>query len=1278
MEQALSGVQTSDPSIVASPGTPPQVPLEGPTNPARFQVQAAEGARLADETLAQQQAETHALPGVERVPLADVHEAHEVGELTAPVAPETTAPEGAQQYLGLNQPPEVQAAFDEVAGPSMQASMAEAQTQIDQAASERDAAQQAEVQEAQAQAAEAQTQAEADQQVQVAEAQAAIEGERQNAGEQQQAAVADMQQQAQTRQEADRQQFDERAQSDQAQIEQRYQEAESEATSEIAQGEHDARAERDRAERESENQSWWEAALDAIVSFFDALVSAINSIFDAVRSAVNAILDAVRDFAVGLIRLAAQALTSLIEAYGDFLRALVQSLLADIFPGLARALLAAIDTAVNLATRAINAVANGLVAAVNAIVETLRAGLNAVLDLYQSAVNAALSLARAALTGDWSAFWTQLIEAACLVAGLDPQQVFELIGHTIETIQLIVNDPGSFFSNLLEALMGGFRRFAGNFLTHLQAGIIGWLTGTLGGAGIVMPEHFDLMGVLSLVGQILGLTWANIRQRIVRLVGERGMQVIEFAASYIETIITGGWAGLWERIKADLSSIRDIVFEQIRNYLVERIIVNAITYLATLWEPIGWLVNILIATYRFYTFMRDQFQRIMQIVSTVVEAVGNIARGVLDPAQQGVERFLAGLLPLAIDLLARLIGLGDVGGRVRTIITGVQEVVWGAIDRLIARVAALFSGGTAGAPVAATAAAGAGAGAALGELLTIRPAGQPEHTLYITAAGRDASVMVASNPRTIPQLISDWNRGLSGLPTEPEDRQSEARGLIGRLEQGNAETEAVAEDVLTVTAPTSATSQPQAQRSGEQAVLSSERNLVNVLERLFEIFEVRSDISLGDTNASAAEASAAVVERWGAQLRRADPAAAQQLYNDMALSSAAIVAIPAGRWAEVETVLVARSGSFMQSPMRAGAFADAVRRTLRPEVEPSFNEARLQYQDRYRLRRIAGLDPVITPVTMPDSVDDFITSRFGFVNTGRFPFVHSLGAVRQMATDRANTGPSMTMLRQEMAESVVSYRLDSVPEHKLFRPVMLIDTNAPNVRYRMFRYATISPAQFEVTVDESQQVHEVKATGLQLKWVRSEIPRIGSRQGRGVTEDLPLGAADQGLDLNVAHFIADQFLGPGYRDSLNTRYASGFYNQRIMSGVETEIRNYILGFRVKDQVSLSAITFDLTVRAEWGPPIVTQAIVDEISRQILSQTQAGSDERAQLIADIRQTHRRFLAGGSQIQRLLSVTYTMLPYVNTAAQNPARVWTIGPDIYLGLDRAVLDSLFPQEP
>lgn len=842
VERALDNVQTSDPNIIASPGTPPSVPLQGETDPQRFQNQTSEGARQANETLAQQHSEVRTLPGAERVQLADVHVAQTVGELIPPAVEAAPAPEGAQQYLALSEPPEVQTAFDEIAAAPMQASLANAQSQIDKAASDRDTQHQSDIRTAQEKTSEAQRTAEGEQGNQVAEAQRSIAAERTSTMEAQQTAVSDMRQQAETRRETDRSQFDDRTRSNQQQIDDRYTLAERDASTEIAEGERQARAKRDKSERESNDRSWWEAAWDFIASVFDALVAAISFVFDAVRSAVNKILNAARDFAVGLIRLAAEVLKGLVEAFGTFLKGLVQGLLGTIFPDLARALIAAIDNAVNQATRAIDTAANALVAAVNFIVETLRAAIMTLINVYQAAVNAALALARAALTGDWSGFLLQLLEAACRVVGIDPQQIYNLIGRARDTIQIIVDNPGQFFSNLLESLLGGFRRFAGNFVAHLQTGIIGWLTGALGGAGITIPARFDLMGVIGLVGQILGLTWENLRQRIVRFVGERGTQVIEFVAGYVQTLIQGGWSALWERIQQDLGALRDMVFEQIRTFLVERIIMGAVTRLATLFNPVGALVNIVLAAYQFYTFIRDQLQRIMQVVTTVVDAISNIARSILGPAQERIEGFLAGLLPLAIDLLARLIGLGNVGGRVREILQRVQDSIWRAIDRLIERVVGLFrDGGSVGESARQDVPRPETAGEALiGETIAISTR-EGTHSLYIIRQGNNAVEMVASNPSTVQQRIADWRNRVGTLrsdirPGEQESPQTKGFALLARAETELGQADQAA-DLLARQAGVSAESRPpsNAEISSSQ-VVREEQQLASVLRQLFDLF----------------------------------------------------------------------------------------------------------------------------------------------------------------------------------------------------------------------------------------------------------------------------------------------------------------------------------------------------------------------------------------------------------------------------------------------------------
>ena len=81
----------------------------------------------------------------------------------------------------------------------------------------------------------------------------------------------------------------------------------------------------------------------------------------------------------------------------------------------------------------------------------------------------------------------------------------------------IIRDPIRFVRTLVSA---GDARLPPvrqpNFLTHLRAALVGWLTGAMAGAGIYIPQGFSLREILKFVLSVLGLTWANIRGKLVR------------------------------------------------------------------------------------------------------------------------------------------------------------------------------------------------------------------------------------------------------------------------------------------------------------------------------------------------------------------------------------------------------------------------------------------------------------------------------------------------------------------------------------------------------------------------------------------------------------------------------------------------------------------------------------------------------------------------------------------------------------------------------------------
>ena len=739
----LGAVQTSDPSVPRSPGPPPPIPLAGETDPARIagQEDAANiQAAAARDEAARAVAEG---PGPEQVQPTSLHESYALEAVEPPAPTALAVPEGPQAYLALGLPPEVQVTFDEQQQAAMQESMAAATAKAGEATTARDTARDQAVATAQQGAAQLNETAQADQTAAVTDARTTIQTDRQAAIDDQQAEVERIRGEAADHRRTDEGAIDSQVQVEQKVIDDSYVTAESDIAGKVAEGERQAQEKRDQAERDAEDESWWDQAVSFVEEAFDALVSAIGEVFDAVRAAVNEALDALKDFALSVIDRLATFVKDAIAAYGEFLKFAIDTLLGEFFPELAAKLTAAVDTAVAAAQAAVDVVADGLKAGISALVEGLRAGINAALDAYEAAISLAVSVVGAALTGDWGLVARKILEAVLKLVGVDPEAFYAFVGRAQETFDIIVNDPLGFLSNLVSALVGGVQGFADRFAEHLKTGVVGWLTGTLGGAGITVPPTFDLMGVLDLARQILGLTWERIRAKAVTLIGEQNVARLEFIGGYITTLVNEGWSGLWDKITADLSGLLDTVFDGIKSFLLDRVVLAMIKKIPALFGPVGAIVQLVMTAWNLYEFLRDQLSRIGALVQTVVGSIGDIARGMLTGAVAKVEEVLGNLVPVALDLLARLLGLGNVSEDVRKIIEKVQAFIDKAIDGLITRVIGLFTGKPTGAPPPGAADAQEdGHGETIDEPL--RLAGE-NHTLRAVIVGGRASVLMASD-----------------------------------------------------------------------------------------------------------------------------------------------------------------------------------------------------------------------------------------------------------------------------------------------------------------------------------------------------------------------------------------------------------------------------------------------------------------------------------------------------------------------------------------------------
>jgi uncharacterized protein DUF4157 len=260
------------------------------------------------------------------------------------------------------------------------------------------------------------------------------------------------------------------------------------------------------------------------------------------------------------------------------------------------------------------------------------------------------------------------------------------IQKTGAALKSILKNPLPFVGNLVRAAKLGFTNFAGNFGRHLQAGLIDWLTGSL--PGIYIPRGFTLSEILKFVLSVLGISWANLRQKLVRAVGETAVRAMEVGFDIVKTLVTQGPAAAWEQIKDQLSNLKDQVISGIIDMVVGLIVTRAVPKLIAMFIPGAGFISAIVSIYETVMVFVNKISRIIQVVTGFINSIVAIAAGNIATAASKVESVLAGLLALAINFLAGFAGLGRVADKVMVVINKIRAPIDRALDRLVAWIVA--------------------------------------------------------------------------------------------------------------------------------------------------------------------------------------------------------------------------------------------------------------------------------------------------------------------------------------------------------------------------------------------------------------------------------------------------------------------------------------------------------------------------------------------------------------------------------------------------------------
>lgn len=273
------------------------------------------------------------------------------------------------------------------------------------------------------------------------------------------------------------------------------------------------------------------------------------------------------------------------------------------------------------------------------------------------------------------------------LVGMDAESFFKTMEKAGEAIKAIFDDPGKFFSNLVAAVKGSIADFQANFKEYLTGSLFDWLTGAIGSI-ITLPQKWDLKGIISVILQVAGISWAFIRKQLVNIFGEEKVayaeEKLDAVREIVQKFLTEGVAGIWDWIKDQAEMLMTTVVESIKSWLLTKLVVGFAEWIVSLLIPGGGLIKLIQGIYKLVMWFVDNIGRIMRWVNAIMGSIGNIAMGAIPAAIGFIVDAMKTMIPIILDFFAKLLNISGIVEAIQDIIAKVMEPIHKAIDKFVA------------------------------------------------------------------------------------------------------------------------------------------------------------------------------------------------------------------------------------------------------------------------------------------------------------------------------------------------------------------------------------------------------------------------------------------------------------------------------------------------------------------------------------------------------------------------------------------------------------------
>jgi hypothetical protein len=779
-EETAVPLQPEGDAVQTSVGIAPRIRFEGAAAPSHANAAVTQAGSLGHEISSQAGAEISEAATAAKIHRVGVEREETLEFADSSQSPAIQASTEMLEYLATDVPPNVRQMADDDFAPVLDQVLSPARQKVEQATTDRDTQRDQAFAEVVEQTEAASKKANEQQQQAVSDGYDQISAEKQKGLEEGQQTLDTFDAEVKNRHTAHQVEINTQVQTEQEKADEAIRKGEEDARKEEEKAREKERKTREDAERdrpEKPKKKWYQKVGDwfknAIKSWTDKLVGAVKAVFNKAKELVSKVLIFAKNVAVGIIRSLKKFVVAAIKTLATGLKILVNGLLIA-FPKLRARVNAAIDGVVEATVSAVETIAQNLEQAVTAAIDRVESTVNRVLDFCEMVIVTQIEIVSAILSGEFLNAAKYLFLAACKAVGIPGEEFLDILADARDGLMDIIKRPAKFLGYLIKSVGQGMKNFFSHFPQRMVAGLTGWLFGQVAQGGITMAKSFDLKSIFVLLIQVMGFTYDYIRAKVISIVGEKAVSVIEQVMTPIRILFTEGPGALWKWLADKAQDAKDAIVEAASQWLITKIIQQAAIKLATMFTPVGAFVQAVLMMYNTIMFFVEKIKEIFAWVKSITSSIKTIATGAISAAANYIDQAMSKSIPLIITFLAKLMGIDGISEKIRQVVTKLRAPVDKAISFVVENLIKLAKSAWGGIKKGATAVKDAVVSWWHARKRFAISTGE-DHTLYYENTDAGPILMVASDGEPFDKAFGDAKAKAGKSAPIVEEKRSKTR-----------------------------------------------------------------------------------------------------------------------------------------------------------------------------------------------------------------------------------------------------------------------------------------------------------------------------------------------------------------------------------------------------------------------------------------------------------------------------------------------------------------------